>query len=214
MTITVGCMREFYFSISLLLISQFCFAQTEGTNFAKISNKILKHEIASFNIAHGFEATDTIKKKEVNEIPLLNCSDSLITFSAEGLKISISSTRFDSSRHKLWYDSQSYLKLIDGKSFWGTDGGVPNEEVKEVNVTIGNKRFLFPIDALKGIYQPNFCTKNNLNGDLILHSKVFRSTDKRRIYVYMLNSDGAGGYEVIWIIQDKKYLTRVIDFGF
>jgi hypothetical protein len=30
----------------------------------------------------------------------------------------------------------------------------------------------------------------------------------------MLNSSGKGGYEVTWIIEDKKYLRRVIDYGF
>ena len=30
----------------------------------------------------------------------------------------------------------------------------------------------------------------------------------------MLNSDGKNGYEVTWVLQDKKYLRRVIDYGF
>jgi hypothetical protein len=30
----------------------------------------------------------------------------------------------------------------------------------------------------------------------------------------MLNKDEYGSYEVTWVIQDNKYLRRVIDFGF
>lgn len=29
--------------------------------------------------------------------------------------------------------------------------------------------------------------------------------------ISMLNSDGAGGYEITWIIQNRKYLRRVVD---
>jgi hypothetical protein len=43
--------------------------------------------------------------------------------------------------------------------------------------------------------------------------KIFISPDKKRIYIYSTHSDGAGAYEVTWIIQDKKYLRRVVDYG-
>jgi len=30
----------------------------------------------------------------------------------------------------------------------------------------------------------------------------------------MLNGTGTGRYEVTWVIQDKKYLRRVVDWNF
>jgi hypothetical protein len=46
------------------------------------------------------------------------------------------------------------------------------------------------------------------------YNKVFVSPDKKKVYIYMLNRDNLGSYEVTWVIQDKKYLRRVVDFGF
>ena len=36
----------------------------------------------------------------------------------------------------------------------------------------------------------------------------------RKYYIYMLNGEGAGRYEVTWVIQDKHYLRRVVDWNF
>jgi len=30
----------------------------------------------------------------------------------------------------------------------------------------------------------------------------------------MLSMDDRGSYEVTWVIQDKQYIRRVVDFGF
>ena len=91
---------------------------------------------------------------------------------------------------------------------------IPKEKIKEVRFIHVKYQLLLPESALAGLYEPNFCYKDNTTGKLAASCKVFRSTDKRRVYIYMYNSDGAGGYEVTWVIQDSKYLTRVIDFGF
>jgi hypothetical protein len=29
-----------------------------------------------------------------------------------------------------------------------------------------------------------------------------------------MHSDGAGAYEVTWVIQNKKYLRRIVDYGY
>ncbi len=46
------------------------------------------------------------------------------------------------------------------------------------------------------------------------HNSVLVSADGRKIYIYMLKRESGGSYEVTWVIQDKKYLRRVVDFGF
>jgi len=42
---------------------------------------------------------------------------------------------------------------------------------------------------------------------------VYKSKDGRKIYLYLFSKDDTGSYEVTWIIQDKKYLRRVLDYG-
>ena len=43
---------------------------------------------------------------------------------------------------------------------------------------------------------------------------VYKSKDGHRVYLYLFCKDNTGSYEVTWIIQDKKYMRRVLDYGF
>jgi len=70
-----------------------------------------------------------------------------------------------------------------------------------------------PATVYNDLYDPKFChpgaeakTKCNLG--------VYFSKDNHHMYVYMLNGDGRDGYEVTWIIQDKQYIRRVVDWDF
>ncbi len=67
-------------------------------------------------------------------------------------------------------------------------------------------------DHFADLYEPRFC--GSVNGEIKCNCAAYISNDKRRIYIYMLNSNGKGGYEVTWVLQDKQYLRRVIDYGF
>jgi hypothetical protein len=33
------------------------------------------------------------------------------------------------------------------------------------------------------------------------------------MYIYMVNNEAIGKYEVTWILQDNKYVGRVVDSG-
>ena len=46
------------------------------------------------------------------------------------------------------------------------------------------------------------------------YCNVYMSADNRKHYVYMVNGEGHGQIQVTWVIQDKKYLRRVVDWGF
>ncbi len=56
-------------------------------------------------------------------------------------------------------------------------------------------------------------TYNDDQGTVRTYNGVYLGGDKRTIYIYMLNRESIGSYEVTWIIQDKKYLRRVVDSG-
>jgi hypothetical protein len=190
--------------------------------FEKLKDSVLKKEIAFFTIS-GSINTDAVGfiKTKVNEIPLVTCTDSSAYFEkgnlyASEIIVSIHSEKFDTAGHKLTYvdNSVPFLNLIDNKPFWGTDGSIPKEKIMRVRFIHVKYQLLLPESALAGLYEPNFCYREKTTGKQTAFCKVFRSTDKRRIYIYMVNSDGAGAYEVTWVIQDSKYLTRVIDYGF
>ena len=187
-------------------------------SFANLKDGVIKNEIAYFNIEGNFRTeADSFLKTKLNEISFTNCTDSSITFLKGGLIVSIYSTKFDPNRSKLSYDSSTnkFLTHIDDKPFWGTDGNIPKEKIKSIRFINEKYQLILPDSAISGLYEPNFCHIDKVTRKIESpYCKVFRSLDKKRIYIYMLNSDGAGGYEVTWVIQDSKYYTRIVDYGF
>jgi len=72
--------------------------------------------------------------------------------------------------------------------------------------------FFIPPAAFVDIYNPDFTYADG--GVRKTYNGVYVSNNNRNIYIYLLINDGAGGCEVTWILQDRKYLRRVVDFGF
>ena len=79
----------------------------------------------------------------------------------------------------------------------------------------------FPVEAFTGIYEPWPCEWSYQPVGKYVHReplstpnlKMFQSKKSHCIYLYMLNGEGENRYEVTWIVQDGKYLTRVVDGG-
>ncbi|NOU47276.1 MAG: hypothetical protein HOO86_09460 [Bacteroidales bacterium] len=218
-------MRKITIITIILFIGKFCFGQPEivipdskeEESFMQLKEGAIKGEIAYFSYTGSLMTeSDSFPKTKVNDITIVSCTDSSATFSKDNLKINLRSVKFDTAGHKLTYDpKQPFLIMIDDKYFWGTDGGVPKERIESVTLQNGKHRITLPDSAISGIYEPNFCD-NDKETKKVSHisCKTFQSVDKKRIYIYMQNSDGAGGYELTWIIQDNKYYGRIIDYGF
>lgn len=213
-------LRGLTFFTIVIVYGQMCFGQTaevitetkkNAENFIKLPEGIIKSEIASFyKTAYTYTKTDSFSTIKLNEISFYNCSDSTILFIKKGILVDIHSSVFDTTGHSFLYSNSSrpVLIQIDSKPFWGTHGKVPNRKIASIIFQHEKYQLTLPDSAVTGLYEPNFCTQSKRD----VLCKVFRSLDNRRIYIYMLNSDGAGAYEVTWVIQDSKYLTRVIDY--
>ena len=189
--------------------------QKLNDSFTTLTDTRLRREIAMFASAPSFEKEfEKAPKLELNEIPLKNCADNSVEFLGEGVNVVIEKMPFDTTGHQLGY-TDHFLNLIDGKLFWGTDGGVPREKLKSIVVRLGNLKETLSAKAMDGIFEPNLCYKDRKTKVFVhAYPKIFRSNDGKRVYIYMVNSDGAGGYEVTWIFQNGKYLRRVVDYGF
>ena len=137
----------------------------------------------------------------------------MITFSNDTAIIQITIGAFDPTKHKVsWYDDKYAVKL-DNKPFWGTPHTVPKHTITSVVAIIGSDTLVVPPAAYFDLYEPHlFYT--DAKGSKKTYCNVYRSADSRRYYIYMLNGDGAGRYEVTWVIQDKQYLRRVVDWDF
>jgi len=89
---------------------------------------------------------------------------------------------------------------------------VPKTYIQNITVIVDKDTVAIPPTAYSDLYNPIFSV--NERGVQKTNNKVLLSGDGRKIYIYMLKPETGGSYEVTWVIQDKKYLKRVVDFGF
>lgn len=168
-------------------------------SFKKIKDKILRKELATFTI----EGSNGNKPSlELKQVPLIKSDQRYSLFQKDSFQVIITTGTFNKSKHKIQYVDK-YVVKIDNKPFWGTDGGLPTRTINSVYIIIGKDTISIPTTKMNDLYNPNLFATN-----------VYFSRDRKRLYIDMINSDGAGGYEVTWIIQDKKYSRRVIGYGF
>jgi hypothetical protein len=109
-------------------------------------------------------------------------------------------------------EEKKYLTKIDKKAYYGNYGAVPRTQITAINVMVDKDTVAIPPTAYFDLYNPQFTYAEGSNQKS--YNGVYLSPDKRNIYIYMLSRDTNGSYEVTWVIQDKKYLRRVVDYGF
>lgn len=190
-------MRQFLIIISIIFIGQICSAQiTNGSeniksteSFNNIKDTLIRKEIALFTIK-GFSDNkpDSLNKPELIEIPLIRCTDSSAYFEKGNL-----------------YESEIIVNIA-------SENRNSESRIKEVIYMHFKYGLMLPDSAISGLYNPDFCSKKRGSKNAITSNcKVFRSEDKRRVYIYMLNGDANSRYEVTWVIKDGEYFTRIID---
>jgi len=128
-------------------------------------------------------------------------NDSLLKLQHEGLQVLMKRGRFVSKGRQLMYEKhqgeQQYVKSIDGKFPWGTDGNIPRIEYKFIQFKSGKQTLNFERMSFEDLFEPNF----NMTRACI-------DTSTQKIYLEAINSDGAGAYSVAWTIKNGKIISR------
>lgn len=142
---------------------------------------------------------------EFTEIPLIKETQTKVIFKKNDITIILESQNFNSNSAKLSFlkNDKSILEKINGKLFWGTDGEIPKKAYKSITVTLGNNSIELPKNSFDDLFEPTLF-KTQINYD--------QKSDT--LYITSSNSDGAGGYEIVWIIEKGKYKERKIAYGF
>jgi hypothetical protein len=118
----------------------------------------------------------------------------------DSLRLFIKTGYFKIEEHKIEKGNYDYIQKIDGMNPIGTFGFAPRIEIIEMSLTISGKTVDIPKKEYRDLYEPALV-------NLSLHVN-----NRGVIYIYMPgNSDGAGGYYLVWIIQGNKYLKRYVD---
>lgn len=204
-----------YLFLSLIFLSSISRAQNDDMtdtrrkteSFARFHYGTLRADLATFTIAGLSESVNTTPLQKIDYTSLSNDS---IAFEGDGIKATVRIASFDPSKHKLQYD-EKYLIKIDRRSFYGNYGNVPRTSISHVSVVVGKDTVAIPAIAYSDLYNLNFTYSDK--GVQRTRDAVYKSKDGHTIYLYLFSKDETGSYEVTWIIQDKKYLRRVLDYG-
>ena len=183
--------------------------RSKKDNFLKVREKEIRNDLASFTIAGIDESTG---KPRLKTIPSIHTDANSIRFQGENMQVIVKAGAFDKSKHKLQFYDEKYLVKIDGKPFYGSFAELPRTTIAEVTVIKDKDTIQVPAIALLDLYNPTFSYRDQ-SGTVKTYNAVYLSEDKKRLYVYMLNKETRGSYEITWVFQDKQYIRRVVDFG-
>jgi len=125
-------------------------------------------------------------------------NDNLGVLKHAGIDVRVMATPFVAADHKITRDKQG-MHLVDGKSPWGQDGGIPKLSLS-LAVTQNGDPVAIPKVATQNLFEPNM-------DSLVL---LTPSNAGDHAVVLMMNSDGAGGYCVVWAFQKGSYRGRAV----
>ena len=143
---------------------------------------------------------------QFEKIDIKSDNEQEIVFEKDSVKVNIVLEDFNKKAHDFTYSKDSnFIEKIDGENFWGTDGGIPKKQYRSVEIEIGQSKIFIPLKGLKNLFNPNMHNP-------FTEVNIFRQ--KNILYISCGNGDGAGGYDLLWIIEKGKYKNRFIEFGF
>lgn len=177
-------------------------------NFSKIHEQDIRNDVACFALA---AVDESIGKPQLPSVPVVDYGPNFMKFANDNIQVIIRTGFFLAAKHKLMVQ-EGHLLRIDGKPYYGgVYGQNPHTTIESITVVVGKDTVPIPPTAYFDLYDPKFSFSQN--GVTKSRNGVFLSNDKHTFYIYMLNIDNKGT-EYTWVIRDKQYLRRVVDFGF
>lgn len=117
-------------------------------------------------------------------------------------RITIRYGKFIKKNHTYQKVGQDLIVKIDGSEPWGIDGVLHDNttEIKSITIEINKQKSEFPQEAIKNMLRPT---------TILANFGVAESSDKT-LFLYMSNSDAAGGYDVVWTIKSGRVVNQFI----
>lgn len=183
--------------------------RTNKESFARLSDKSLRADLGVFTIG-GVE--ESLNKLPLKKISPFGYSKNQMSFKNDQVDVQVTVGPFEERGRKIQRIEDHVVKIA-GKPYHGDYGNLPETEIKSVLVLVNKDTVVIPPQAYADLYNLNFTYKDK-SGTERTANGVFFSKDEKRMYIYLLSRDQTGSYEVTWIIENKQYLRRVVDYGF
>lgn len=94
------------------------------------------------------------------------------------------------------YQDNKWISTINGLRYYGSDGEKPKYEIENIEISLNKQQILVPEILMMDIFECN----NTF--DLYKIGETF--------FVHQWNSDGAGGYVLVWVITKDGVKQRFI----
>jgi len=208
-------LKTFTFLFLANLFSTYCKAQDDlpdarrkTESFARFHIPQMRADLATFTLSGIGESVGLTSLKKITYSSL---GDDSIVFDKDGIKAKVKIAPFDPSKHKLSFD-EKYLVRIDRKPYYGNYLKTPKTRISEVSMIIDRDTVAIPPAAYDDLFNLNFTYLDK--GVERTTDAVYISKDRQIVYLYLFCKDNTGSYEVTWIFQNRKYLRRVLDYGF
>jgi hypothetical protein len=171
-------------------------------NLSRCNDPVVKNDLVFFTLAG---LNQRVGQPQATSLPVTAYGTDYIQFQAGDVQVVIRGTAFEQGKRKLGYIDK-HLVRIDNKPYFGNYGLLPTEAIQSVTLINGKDTVKVPPAAYADLYEPLFMGNGNTT-----HDGVYLSPDKHTIYIYMLNKEVNGFYEVTWVIRDKQFIRRVVD---
>ena len=149
-----------------------------------------------------FGYAPAVQLQTLTDLPAFKISElkeNRLQFTHQAMRLVITTERLHNPMNNpdfgsITQDGYTYVSTYRSKPFWGTDGDYPNSCYTQIEIYRHKKRFAVPASLISGLFNPN-----------LQHTQVRYDEKNDIVYLYFINSDGAGGYVGAFVFQNDKW---------
>lgn len=160
------------------------------------------------SVLTGFIHKSRLKPiSEYEYIPPVSKVENEAEFYYRNIKVIIKSEPFNYQANEKYFTEEQLhddyvVQKYKGQEIWGTDGTIPRTHYTSITVRIGNQIIEIPKKEIENLF--------NVNNEL---ASCYLNEKNETLYITLKNSDGAGSYEVLFIIEKEKYKGRKVYYS-
>ncbi|HCA06698.1 SH3 domain-containing protein [Chryseobacterium sp.] len=157
----------------------------------------------------GYIHSSRVKYVESYEsVPAVSINENKAVFNLKNIAVTIESEPFNYKENKKYFSTTNYngYKVEDkfkGQQIWGTDGTIPQTHYQSISVKIGGETLQVPPKEIENLF--------NINTE---SAACYFDSEHETLYINMVNSDGAGGYAVLFTIEKGVFKGKTLIMPF
>jgi hypothetical protein len=121
-------------------------------------------------------------------------------------EITVLTGEFQVSKHSIETNmDSSSIKTIDGQYPYGGQYGIPEVEIKKIEIEVNGLKLEIPTKAYSNFYYPLMCDNYGFDRQI----EAYESLNGQYIYLYVYGGYAAGTYFAKLIFDHKEYKTKI-----